>query len=606
MLKARKASGFTLIEVMVAVVILAITAGGVLSLTNIMQRGTFQGTVRSTNSCLTEAQRILGNFKEKSLSRTRFNLYAPVAPTAFPATLRPGPGDIAAQELGLTYAVRWPVAKPVYNTSTNPITIRPYMLIMGYMNSFEAIYTNNNAICATGLAAYGDNSLITPISANSGLDAGATLNVRLQLYDITSGNTVACGTAANIRPRRPVDTDAAIAADLTLPPGLNPGVNYPAGGLQMAQPPGANNPRGDLGFLITVTINHTDRSGRTRRCSVQERFQYGTDAGNPYTLEVEDAETNIDDSDFPEGLNTTVVSTPQAVTATNTPNTGSQPYNRAYSSANPPHYRACDAPDERNLNIRIEHSRSGSIHMCRNMSFERTYPPGDNMNLQGGNTVTFESTELSRKPFYNSQLTGNKQITGLYYPEGHYYCRAAHNCAGLPKLPPQGGTGSTNYDPDSGEDYFFHASNIYNYFYYPHMNTDTRALDTSLEWQPCEQMEVCGVNPTTAGYDIVNTGYNLRYENLPVGCEVYVQIAEIDAAYNVSTAEVREYIQERVPGNKLCWNSAGALGTYPADAWFFACTSTPPFPDCSTTSGPTACCIDFPIFEEYYPYYEYP
>ena len=147
--------------------------------------------------------------------------------------------------------------------------------------------------------------------------------------------------------------------------------------------------------------------------------------------------------------------------------------------------------------------------------------------------------------------------------------------------------------------------------------------NTAVKWVPCERLPVEGNICGTGTVQIVGNGfrpgtpaqpldgYEMRINNLPGGCEVHIQMAEVDAAYNVRTVDFKEYIQEKIPGNKLCRNAVAQNGRFnvfdgghPAGnihepVWFFACDTL--YADAATApscgSSPNAdCCVDYPFY----------
>lgn len=498
--------------------------------------------------------------------------------------------------MGVPSAVRWVGNLPVFDFSVTPPAIRPHQLVMGYMTALQSIYLSDKAqfctqpfgqnfFSATGTATNSFPQIFTNSTAG-GMDL-AELNeyIKIEPFDTATGALVAGCPDVDIRPPRA--NEANLASDIQSP-SLLVHPNDPS--VQVFTLP--TSVQFDRGFLVTSTVTFKDRAGRQRECKAQKRFQYGLQPQNSTVITVLDAEGVLDDSDDPEELNTSL----------NTTELTNPPDQDGEFDATPPHYLRCDDSSySRNLNIRLRNVRAGSLLMCRNMSVQRS---SDATAVTGGEmitntynqTQTFYSTEIAQQPYYWSYP---QAIAGMYLPSGTYYCKTAEGCPELPRfsygsLAP-GGAASVEYNGSRGVRYYF---------------PKTHSLEVAYKWEACERVQICGVDPTTAGLAKASgnlvSGYHLRYANLPQGCDVHLQIAEVDAAYNIATSEVREYMEERQPGNKVCFNGTPALSaSYPANAWFFACTTgTNPagFRDCDDydTSG-TGCCEDYPFYREYRP-----
>ncbi|MCB9073065.1 MAG: hypothetical protein H6623_05555 [Bdellovibrionaceae bacterium] len=346
---------------------------------------------------------------------------------------------------------------------------------------------------------------------------------------------------------------------------------------------------------------------------------------NNLTLEYEDYVTtgapaipnNQDDTNIPENINDTVIST--------TPNTagwssGQKPYyDQANNSAHPGIYNLCNAtPPSRRVTMRLTRTRSGSIHMCRNLSAQRSpvqgTPASDAANTaaapaatwfyrqvgtaansgtgigfyfrnEAPQRTTFYSTELMQHAYFNAKdrvdTPGDLFVAGLYYPDGTYYCNTGRGCGGSgvttryrtyqprsPAFPIR-----ERYDPGettgSNNRVLTEYGNARSYF-----PSDHGATTATAPWVPCETLHntaVCGtgtieVNGFIPGdYTTTNMsldGYHMRFNTLPGGCEIHMQVAEVDAGYNIRSSEFREYIQEMAPGNRLCRNATKGDGTF--------------------------------------------
>ncbi|MCC6137806.1 MAG: hypothetical protein IT287_04190 [Bdellovibrionaceae bacterium] len=651
-------SGFSIIEIVVASVVLAIIVGSAMTfMSNTETKDTFRGKIQSNNACLAEANKILSNIKEKGQSRYRLNYPDARIKTGnyvFGAGVNDSTGKDSA-EPGITHAHRWDPALPIYEVAPDANVLSPSYLIMGYMMALQGMYNSSSGtFCASpGAASYGDNSIIT--DPTSGLldtiggnaMADATSRLRIQIFNVETG-AISCPGSVNIRPVGA--KEATLTTRRQRPPGLT-AANHPLSASEEVFDPNTAQTY-NLGFLVTATVRYTDRKGSIRSCSVQEKFQYNAQPENSLTLEFEDLEGTLaatDDTNVPEGINTTVRSSNQ-----------DNPADYSESNLAVPNaiYNSCSGTNTRNISFRMTRTRPGSIHMCRNLSALRAATAGTDYRTGGTPLHTYNGFALEmgrplRTTFYSTELmqrdagngatdtnlyfaskdeagsdpAGDLFVAGLYYPAGTYYCIGNAGCGGsadgtstaeiidraMPRFPrgsaAPGGTLNTH---------FFNSAGGYRYYLPSDHNADT---DTAANWQPCEQVaNVCG----NAGSDVTGvfeygddaTGrrdaYRVSIPNLPGGCEVHIQIAEVDAGYNVKATEFREYIQEKVPGNKLCRNetlgNARFLLMDPmgAGTWFFACTGVSTTlsnqaaaaPSCQS-SPTTDCCIDYPFYPEY-------
>lgn len=721
-------SGFSLIEIVIASVILSIIVGSSLTfMSNTSTQDTFRGKIQQDNSCLAEANKLLANIKDRGQARRRLNLPRAkllAGSYTFTSAVDPSIGDFLSTDInslvdtnddgiftndndfapvepGIPHAHRWPVTVPyrIYsgNTASDDNIVRPHLLIMGYMNTLQAMYNSNpGGFCgATGLQTYNDNTIIIQPTANLNQAQSApapTARLRIQPFNTQTGATAGCG-AVNIRPAGPRE-NTITARRTSAPPSASP----------VADPfhPIITNPVNneifdpdvtastDLGFIVTSTVTYTDRKGSLRRCSVQEKFQYNAQPENSQTLEIHDTDqvanpasgsrwsggpiNDIDDGvrDINGTVRTQGVANPPVLSDGAAANTvflgcGEAATNHA-----------------RSVNFRMTRTRPGSVHMCRDLSFKRhaqrrtspalngtydyahtsdltnstggTYPAsgaqsGFIVRFSEGSWTTFRSHEVMRHPYFRArgQSTGkfnNLVIGGLYYPRTHahtdiaptgpgsgaptsysaggYYCINGAGCGGindtsitpaqmveraLPHLPLSYGT--------------WRASPTFDVRNFITIDEVDHAIDGSRNWGPCETLTVnCpGATVDISQFEPGNNSnsqldaYHILINHLPVGCEVHVQIAEVDAGYNIRATEVREYIQEPQLGNRLCRkglsdNKFTLLNNDYRGKWFFACTSiyTPAnggwgaVPNCSAaTSANTDCCFPYPDFPLYSP-----
>lgn len=637
-------AGFSLVEAVIGMVLLAILVGAVLSVTIGSDKSSFRKNVAFNASCRTEAQRLMGNFKSKGLVRNYYNFPSRTAVPAGPGGALPAAGvhvrppgvpgatDPSATEEGIAPAQRWQntgsadvintpltIADPAANTSI----LRPHTLIMGTISALETIYNNNPAVCAPpGLATPAPAPLNvifpTPVGVedsgaeNTGLSQ-PTAYLQIRLFNTTTGAPIAgsCGGAhehvamPNERAAGPANTRPIN----NLPSGLVGGVNHPgASPLPPLIRVGRQDPSVlfNAGFEVTITVEYNNRNGSTERCSATEKFQYPLNlADQTIPLALQDfhptLENPADDSNTPVHMNGAI-------------NSAS---NIDYGSGvgDLPAVR-CDATHSGTVYMRVANARPGSIYMCRNLSAQR--PLNDTaglntFNVQNINANTYRLRVLRpnglRQTFYSSELSQNTtardnggrpdgvlnsdgfyQYNSLYYPAGNYFCDDRENCPGLPRF-------------DTTGTYFPRATTGHYDLFLPnnHNSQNNTAWNTTYDtgkWIPCEYARVaCATN----NYSATNTttfagrswytpitefvpgagtradGYHITYTGLPTGCEVHMQVAEVDPSYNVRAVEFYEYIHEAIPGNFLVFNPASPAPSHRATrsvGWNFVC-STP-------------------------------
>lgn len=641
-------------EVIIASVILAIIVGSSMTfMSNTETKDTFRGKVQTESTCLAEAHKTLASIKEKGHSR-HIVTYPSASIRSGDYTIASGQLDqlgLSTTEYGIVHSHRWP--SPIMEVAPDANVLRPHLLIMGYMNALQAMYNSNpTGFCDTaselGRPSYGPGVIIRPSTSVLGSGFGnayasATAYLRIQVYNTSSGG-ISCPGSINIRPpgadeanldarrRRPRMTtlNETPAKNLPHPNDVNEEV--------FDEDPTVVHNRG---FLVTSTVQYTDRKGQTRSCSVQEKFQYNAMPENSLTYEFEDIEASIDDEDVPEDINTTVTSTG----VQNPPRYDEKGMNLSRSI-----YNGCAETNARDVSIRLTRVRAGSIFMCRDLSTQRAataYPGagwdystnsanhthgynGFAMRFSEPMRTTFYSTELLQHAYWadreNDDTSSNLFIAGLYYPEGTYYCLGEMGCAAgnagtstnelinraLPRFP----GGSWNPTGTSV------AVGTYRYFV---PSNHSAGSDLTANWVPCERMaiasyRICGSGTVSSvaselgfseGSGTSTTrrdAFHMKFENLPGGCEVHVQIAEVDAGYNVKATEFKEYIQEKVPGNKLCRNQNLSNARFDkfnpmgAGTWFFACSNVyadaAGAPECDATETGD-CCIDYPFYPHY-------
>jgi prepilin-type N-terminal cleavage/methylation domain-containing protein len=664
-------NGFSLIEVVISMAILGILVTAILSATVGSESNVFRNSVLGSASCRTEAQSILNNFKSKGLIR-RYNMQlttalTPAVPTA--ADQRPATTDIAANELGLNFTERWTPAPYEITIETATPIIRPYRLLMGSITTIETIYNNRNSeVCTTGTnlglpsTAAGTplNLLlrhpvgvedVLPGQTSSGL-RNPTAHLRIQAHEANgSGAQIPCTPNLYTRPpsgagRKLVEfvDPNPLVGDSDLPLAMNSAMtntnNYPADPNLLRAGIGDTTSRDDIAWEMTISITHEDKNGQIQTCSASERFQYTAmrfDHDKFLHVRGENSDLPSPPATSYQPLNASVVSTnnPLGYTYLNPPPAPPTSPGRAP-------YRNCSVTPEATIDIFVRNARPNTIFMCRNLSFQRALQFGSTVGAplkvlanafpnggipgNGGLRQSFMSDEIIKQNYFTTDsgdgVIGDMFVLGLPYPNGTYYCHSGDGCTAIPSFLTNASTGTFNANGGNWDGYFVPTNN----------NSDQ---DTVGFWTPCERAFLqCAQNassstiishaPSVATFEngdgTTFDRYHLRYDNLPPGCEVHLQIAEVDAAYNVRATEVREFVQEPLPGNKLCWTGSGVPGRNP-NQWYFSCDPTPAatnqiaatnYPACAMVTPPNTtvppftratyntfpgsppCCIDFP------------
>jgi len=628
--------------------------------------------LQANNACLAEANRVMNNIKERGLIRSRYTLPVPIGSTFATAMTVSGTQPTAATENGLTVGQRWMTGEEIYGPLADPQILRPYVEIMGYMNFLQALYNNNkSAFCPNsgpGNVDSASDPVNTGVSDSSNL-ANAHSYLKVQPFDTTTGTVVACNAAganAPIHIRPPHDASSAYSTTIPVSDTTTVGnlplirttgtqANYPNGTKSMFA---ADSVVTDTkGWAVTVTVNYEDRKHTSQSCSIQEKFQYSTQPANLSKFEFQDIEgadpsAAQSDTATPENLNGTVrmhwLSADPIYPATD-PLTGGVHPTADYSqsttlpsdpSADPTNtlFYGCASSDyNRSVNLRLKNVRPGSIMMCRNLSSMRDLPTQaagvEHAYFPFAQRTTFYSTELLQNAYFAAQdnadsIAGDMMIFGLYYPAsaapgGDYYCYSAEGCSNLPRFS-YGFDGSYLPAGQPATHTWTDPSNPSIAHYYPR-TTPAAAAASTTGWVPCETINVCGVTPTYAGFvpgfrtDAATANdfdaYHLQINNLPVGCEVDIQMNEVDAGYNAKATEFKEYIHEKIPGDKLCRNGDASHllnpvsggPTHGAHEWFFACSSKTQYqdltygaglsvPKCTSGNDTTPCCLDFPFY----------
>ncbi len=650
MLFIRSQKGFSLIEAVVGMVLLAILVGAILSVT-LGDKTSARKNLTFNASCKAEAQRLMSEFKGKGLVRDHYRFA--------PAPGGPGGGSLpvpeshvtvpdvpSASEEGLDYADRWANtgAADVINTpfttgdpvTGNPLTLlRPYTFIMGTISTLETLHNNFPAVCTPpGLQASSASPPLSTIFPNPvGVEDSATSNtglfdpeafLQIRLFNTATGAVIG-GTCGGAYDHAAMPNSSATGMLNVFPPGLNSGVNFPAGAPAAAMRIGQIPPsvRFNAGYEVTITVQYDGRDGNTANppsCSVTEKFQYPLNMADPARplriSDVDAAETPLaDDGDTSEAINTFVPTSDPPASSPSTPanidyaaNGGTRPF------------RACDDPNPGTLNFRVSNARPGSVFMCRNLTRQRMLNDTAGLNTYniatisatrhllnvfraGGLRQSFFSTELAQNgtSFDNDDTsvanadrpaavanatTGFHQFNSLYYPFGSYFCDSvADGCPNLPRFDTTGLSSNLPAGPLDPEDYtvFTPSTHLSN------TPTGWNIIFKTGRWVPCEYAEIsCATNEYSAtdmataagqtlrtpitefvsGSGTVSDGYHIQYTGVPTGCEVHMQVAEVDSAYNVRTIEFYEYTQEAAPGNRLVH-----LTGRPPEEWNFHCSS---------------------------------
>ncbi len=656
MLFIKSQKGFSLIEAVVGMVLLAILVGAVLTVT-MGDKTAGRKNLTFNASCKAEAQRLMSEFKGKGLVRDHYSFPSQVAAPAGPGGPLPAPGshvvvpnEPSAIEVGVNdggnFVDRWLNTGPPDQINT-PFTtgdpssllvadltiLRPYTLIMGTMSTLETIHNKFSAVCAPpGLQASSAPPPLSTIFPDPiGVEASAISNtglfnpeayLQIRLFNTATGQVIV-GSCGALHDHVAMPSGNPPGMLNTFPPGLISGVNFPPGPPALAVTIGQIPPsvRFDAGFEVTITVQYDGRDGTQPSCSVTEKFQYPLNMADPARpLLLQDAETPLDLTDA-EQINTFIRST----TAND------------YTAGNLPPQGCAATPSA--LNFRVANARPGSVFMCRNLTQLRPLTGAGVSILSAPTRLDVTAPNGLRQSFYSSELSlppGNSdsnngpgvgddaalnaqgfyQYNSLYYPFGTYYCSAAEGCNNLPRFPTTPTITFNNYDVRTPSTHLSNTATVWN------NNFKTG------RWVPCEHAQIScatsayttsGVgtetlyNPRTEfikGSGTVADGYHIQYglppDVLPPGCEVHMQVAEVDPSYNVRTIEFYEYTHEVIPGDRLVHLAAEL-----PEQWHFVCSSAGgplsavalPCPPGATPRGPTSaqgfnlganCYVNFP------------
>ena len=631
MLFIRSQKGFSLIEAVVGMVLLAILVGAILSVT-LGDKTSARKNLTFNASCKAEAQRLISEFKSKGLVRDHYSFPSRTAvPTAGPGgalTINSTvsvPNEPSAREVGVNdggnFVDRWldtgapdRINTPFTTGNPNPLAaptltlLRPYTLIMGTISTLETIHNNFSAVCTAGsppgMQASSAPAPLSTIFANPvGVEDAAASNTGLfdpdaylyiRMFDTATGAPFPVDPCGGTHDHVAMPNSSATGMLNIFPPGLNSGVNFPAGApvtaMQIGQiPPSV---RFNAGYEVTITVQYDGKDGTRPSCSVTEKFQYPLNMADPARpLVLQDAEPTISAASLAdaEEINTFIRSTSA----------------NDYTGNNLPPQNCNAAPSA--LNFRVGNVRPGSVFMCRNLTQLRPLS-GTGVSILGGpQRLDVTAANGRRQTFYSSELSlvatsrdngpgvaddanlnaeGFYQFNSLHYPFGTYFCDATEGCNNLPRF----SENPLNTNP---------VITFGNYEVRRPFNHDSdtaTAWDNTFKtgrWVPCEYAQIsCATNAYSAsgagnetlydpitqfvkGSGTVADGYHIQYglppDVLPPGCEVHMQVAEVDSAYNVRTMEFYEYTHEVIPGDRLVHNAGD-----PPSHWRFVCSLTNP------------------------------
>ncbi len=586
--------------------ILAISTVGVVYLVSSgNQTSQDRSRLASSNSCVALANGLLNRVKGTGLAMSS----TPYFPTTYDADGTRHPGGAGLLNSGINAADRWPNGAPFDiltfdNSDANPdnwfTVTKPALLINGVMNDLLAIYNSSPANFCTNAAGADYNNMMN--MAQYYANSADGIDPELFAFDQTDDGALAGSTAGNNIPDvieaggltaslriQPYNIDdlvvlgACPAAPLQLAPAS--AVPNESATAQMAQTGGVRN---DLGLLTTVTVNYTDRNGTAKSCFVQQRFQYDKEVNNfpriTGTLEIEptvDPNNRIGGTGPPTGI----------------PNGGRLALR-------------CDEPD---LQYELRHTltpqKEGSVFLCRNRTRRRGAPPGGAIQtvVQGYWTDAF-----FRDTSDTTETTGEASTAGTsYFAGGAYFVGspdgvATVNCTGGDSngsgtpcntnfiFPPPGTPAFTfnqaNPDP-APRSLFANREALVQSIRELDYNDAPAGGGATEHWVPCAMID--NLNDVTAtdsaglACDIPVTHtfaggqYTIQLDvdtATDYACDIMLDIAEVDAAYNISSADaanfytLEDYVEQKAPGDAICFNNtAGVVNGATAGNFYFIC-----------------------------------
>ncbi len=589
--------------------ILAISTVGVVYLVSSgNQTSQDRSRLASSNSCVALANGLLNRVKGTGLAMSS----TPYFPTTYDADGTRHPGGAGLLNSGINAADRWPNGAPYDILTFNQPNLgdpdtwftstKPALLINGVMNDLLAIYNTSPANFCTNAAGADYNNMMN--MAQYYANSADGIDPELFAFDQTDDGALAGSTAGNNIPDvieaggltaslriQPYNIDdlvvlgACPAAPLQLAPAS--AVPNESATAQMAQTGGV---RTDLGLLTTVTVNYTDRNGTAKSCFVQQRFQYDKEVNN-----------------YPR-MTGTVEFIPRDAAADSKLGGVAPGVNNSVSPGVIPNLsRACDAladPDfTYSLRQTLTPQKEGSVFLCRNRTRRRGPVPG------GAIISGFEgywTDAFFRDTSDVTESTGDTTTAATSYFSGGPYFMGAPNGSGADVACAGGNNCNTNFIfPISGANFTNDQNNPDPAPRSRFGNSDAaiasvRELDfndppagggSTEHWVPCALIDnlnditatdsaalTCDIEVThtfAGGQYTIELAVNTAQD---FACDIMLDVAEIDAAYNISSADTanfytfEDYVEQRVPGDDMCLNStAGVVNGANTGDFYFIC-----------------------------------
>lgn len=542
-MKVNNSKGFSLPEVVVSIAIIGVTALGISQLFITGATGT--KAMNQTSACVNHLNSVVNRLRSLGTRVLVGDFLPAVGGSLVNRWAVDGVGTVAVEQdaTAINPADRYPgiAAYNITNVPAAPgdvLEVRNPHLIQGVMGGALAIYNSNPAAFCTGATGSIYNvagpALSSLFAASSNVQTLIALEtrVRIQPYNLATGLVdAACPSPLMIAPRgSPAHMPNAMASGRVggIATGLVAGsmVGFGAG------------VRNDLGLLVTLRANYTDVNGVPMGCTAEMRLQYPEDTGVPGAPNILiDRNSTWDDPATSAGTSRSGESPVGPTTPTET-DVNCQPRNQntirlqvGYTAANT--------------------NEAGTVLICRDRSYQLPPP---------------ESAAASA--YFSACLVGGvPDAARAQYPPAAYFP------PGTDRLPrPQ--WNNTAWAPAGTVDVPYILGNAY----IPPANFINVGDNT---WVPCDQIQICGVNPTGGGGTLAGgmKFYEVNFSNLPSGCVMQMDVRSVDAAGNLSPVRTIDNTTVASGANIVeyprCGVWCGGGAAYGAPQGYFSCGGCP-------------------------------
>ncbi|MCC7402964.1 MAG: prepilin-type N-terminal cleavage/methylation domain-containing protein [Bdellovibrionales bacterium] len=550
--------GFSLPEVVVSIAIIGVTALGISQLFITGATGT--KAMNQTSACVNHLNSVVNRLRSLGTRVVVGDFLPALGGSLVNRWAVDGVGTVAIEQdiTAINPADRYPgiATFNITNVPANPadvLLLRSPHLIQGVMGGVLAIYNSNTAAFCTGATGSIYNvppgpvlsSLFAP-SSNAQTLIGLETRIRVQPYNLATGLIDgACPSPLIIAPRgSPAHMPNIMASGRTggIATGLVAGgpagtatenqnlVNWGAG------------VRNDLGLLVTLRANYTDVNAVPMGCTAEMRLQYPEDTGVPGAPNIVINRNSTWDN---------------PATSPATARTGESPVGPLTVTETDVN---CQTRTQNDVRFQIGYTvantnEAGTVLLCRDRSYQLPPP---------------ESAAASS--YFAACLVGGvPDLSRAQYPPAAYF---APGTDGLPR--PQ--HDNTAWAPGGTVDVPYILGIGAPWGYVPPANFINVGDNI---WVPCDQVQVCGENPTGGG---VNLGggvksYDLIFANLPSGCVMQLDVRSVDSAGNLSPIRSIDNTTVASGANIVeyprCGVWCGGGAAYGAPQGYFSCGGCP-------------------------------